>query len=195
MLDVPSQRTYRVIVLILVGISVVALSLVAAALIVTRPPSAQQVAATLTAAALPRYTATPIPTPVPTLPGVSPDLLLCQRQAGQAMHARQMAGAVNLADDHLLSFQWVSQDWPITDLNGALGGVMSSLDVALEVWQNGCTLYDRVQIEVYDREQGQQVHQLTVVSQMSDALRWRTGEINDTELIARLEVHAAPRAD
>ena len=80
MLDVPTQRTYRVIVLILVGISVVALSLVAAALIVTRPPSAQQVAATLTVAALPRYTATPIPTPVPALPGVSPDLLLCDGQ-------------------------------------------------------------------------------------------------------------------
>jgi len=194
MLDVPTQRTYRVIVAILIGISVVALSLVAMALIVTRPPSAQQ-AATLTAAARPRHTATPIPTPVPTLPGVSPDLLLCQRQAGQAMHARQMAGAVNLADDHRLTFQWVSQQWPVTDLNGALGGVISGLDVALEVWQNGCTLYDRVQIEVYDREYGQQVHRLTVVAQMSDALYWRTGEINDAELIARLEVRRAPRAN
>jgi hypothetical protein len=195
MLDVPTQRTYRVIVLILVVISVVALSLVAAALIVTRPPSAQQVAATLTAAALPRYTATPIPTAVPTLPGVSPGLLLCQRQAGQAMHARQMAGAVNLADDRLLSVRWVSREWPVTDLNGALGGVMSSLDVALEVWQNGCTLFDRVQIEVYDREHGQEVRRLTVMAQMNDALRWRTGEINDAELIARLEVRAAPEAN
>jgi hypothetical protein len=194
MLDVPTQRTYRVIVLILVGISILAVSLVAAALIVTRPPSAQQVAATLTAAS-PRHAATPVPTPVPTLPGVSPELLLCQRQAGQAMHARQMTGAVSLADDRRLAFQWVSQEWPITDLDGALAGVMSSLDVALEVWQSGCTLYDRVQIEVYDREQGQQVHRLTVVAQMSDVLYWRTGEINDAELIARLEKQAAPRVD
>jgi hypothetical protein len=187
MLDVPTQRTYRLIVLILIGISAIALAIVAVALVVTRPPSAQQVAATL-AAAPPRHTATPQPTPVPTLAGVSPELLLCQRQAGQAMYARQMVGAVNLADDRWIIFQWVSLDWPVSNLNGALAGVISSLDVALEVWQGGCTVYDRVRIEVHDREGDVQAHRLTVTAQMNDALRWRTGELDDAALIARLEV-------
>ncbi len=188
MLDAPTQRTYRLIVLVLIGISVVALSLVTVALIVARPPSAQQAAATLTAVAHTRQTATPVPTPVPTLAGVSPELLLCQRQAGQAMHARQMVGAVNLADDRRITFQWVSRDWAVSDLDSALAGVMSSLDVALEVWQSGCTVYDRVQIEVYDREGKAQNHRLTITAKMADALRWRTGEIEDAALIARLEV-------
>jgi len=184
MLNVPSQRTYRLIVLSLIGISVVAVGLVTTALIVTRPPTAQQAAATLTA--------TPAPTPVPTLAGVRPELLLCQRQAGQAMHTRRMVGAVNLADDHRITFQWVSWDWPISDLNSALAGVMSSLDVALEVWQQGCTFYDRIEIEVYDREGNAQNHRLTVTAQMDDALRWRTGTLSDTAMLARLSVEPAP---
>jgi hypothetical protein len=188
MLDVPTRRTFRWIVLILVGISAVTLALVVASVLVTRPLAARPARATLTAVARLRDTATPAPTPVPTLPGVRPDLLLCQRQAGQAMYARGMAGAVNLADDRQLTFYWISQAWGISDLDSALAGVISSLDVALEVWQNGCTVYDRVQIDVYDREGQAQIHRLVVTAQMSDLLRWRAGEIDDATLLGQLTV-------
>jgi len=187
MLDVPTQRTYRLIVLILAGISTIVLAIVAAALVGTRPPTAQQVAATRTAV-YPRYTATPLLTPIPTLAGVSPELLICQRQASQAMYARQMVGAVNLADDRRITFVWVSRDWSVSNLESALAGVISSLDVSLEVWQEGCAVYDRVEIQVYDGEGTRQAHRLTVTAQMSDALDWRTGNINDAVLIERLEV-------
>jgi hypothetical protein len=187
MLDVSTQRTYRLIVLVLIGISAVVLAIVAVALVVTRPPTAQQVAATRTAVH-PRHTVTPLPSPIPTLAGVNPTVLLCQRQAGQAMYVRQMVGAVNLADDRRITFVWVSRDWPVSDLDSALAGVMSSLDVSLEVWQGGCTIYDRVQIQVYDGEATRQTHRLTVTARMSDALDWRTGNIDDQTLIARLEI-------
>lgn len=187
MLDVPTQRTYRLLVLALIGISAIALVVVGVALVSTRFPNAEQAAATRSAATA-RHTATPVPTPIPTLAGVSPALLLCQRQAGQAMYARRMVGAVNLADDRQITFRWVSRDWPVSNLDSALAGVMSSLDVSLEVWQGGCTLYDRVRIEVYDREDAEQVHRLTVTARMSDALDWRAGRLDDAALIALLEV-------
>jgi hypothetical protein len=187
MLDAPTQRTYRLIVLILVGVSTVVLVTVAVALIVARPPTAQELAATRTAVH-PQHTATPLPTPIPTLAGTSPELLLCQRQASQAIYARQMVGAVNLAEDRRITFVWVSRDWPVSNLDSALAGVMSSLDVSLEVWQGGCTVYDWVQIQVYDGEGARQAHRLTVTARMSDALHWRAGEIDDATLIARLEV-------
>jgi hypothetical protein len=104
------------------------------------------------------------------------------------MYARQMVGAVNLADDRKITFVWVSQDWPVSNLDSALAGIMSSLDVSLEVWQEGCTVYDRVQIQVYDGEGTRQTHRLTVTAQMNDALDWRTGKMDDSALIARLEV-------
>jgi hypothetical protein len=188
MRDVTARRTYRWIVLLLVGISAVTLALVVTSVLVTRPPTVRRASATRTVAARLRPAATPAPTPVPTLPGVRPSLLLCQRQAGQAMQARDMAGAVNLADDRQITFRWVSPAWEISSLDSALAGVISSLDVALEVWQDGCTLFDRVQIEVYDREGQAQVHRLRVTAQMSDVLRWRAGEIDDAVLLGRLAV-------
>jgi hypothetical protein len=187
MLDAPTQRTYRLIVLILIGVSAVVLVTVAVALIVARPPTAQELAATRTAIH-PRHTATPLPTPIPTLAGTSPELLLCQRQASQAIYARQMVGAVNLAEDRRITFVWVARDWPVSNLDSALAGVMSSLDVSLEVWQSGCTIYDWVQIKVYDGKGARQTHRLTVTARMSDALHWRAGEIDDATLIDRLEV-------
>jgi hypothetical protein len=65
---------------------------------------------------------------------------------------------------------------------------MSALDVALELWEEGCPHYDRVVIQVYDRRDEVQTRRLTVQAQMADLQRWRRGEIDDTELVARLEV-------
>jgi len=186
-----SERTYRLIVGVLAGLIVVTLVLAGLALALNRPPSGRAIAATLTAAPGAAYAVTPGPTAVPTLPGVSPELLVCQRQAGQAMVARQMVGAVNLSDDRLLRLKWVSLDWPVSGLDSALAGVVAGLDVALSLREEACDVYDEVQIEVYDRQENEQTHKLTVRAQMDDALKWRAGELTDRELIARLDVTRA----
>jgi hypothetical protein len=183
-----SERTYRLIVGILAGLIVATLILTGLALALNRPLSGRAIAATLTAAPVSARTETPAPTAVPTLPGVSPELLVCQRQAGQAMVARQMVGAVNLSDDRLLRLKWVSQDWPVSDLDSALAGVITGLDVALSLWEGTCNVYDGVQIEVYERQGDEQPLKLTVGAEMDDALKWRAGELTDRELLARLEV-------
>lgn len=183
-----SERTYRLIVGILAGLIIATLILAGLTLALNRPPSGRAIAVTLTTAPVPAYTATPAPTPVPTLPGISPELLVCQRQAGQAMVARQMVGAVNLSDDRLLRLKWVSLDWSVSDLDSALTGVIMGLDVALTVWEEACNVYDRVQIEIYDRQGSEQTHKLTVYAQMDDALKWRAGELTDRELLAGLQV-------
>ena len=194
MTSTSSERTNRLIVGILAGLIVVTLILVGLALALIRLPADRATAATLTAAPSAAYTATPAPTAVPTLAGVSPELLVCQRQAGRAMIARRMVGAVNLSDDRLLRLKWVSLDWPVTDLNSGLAGVVMGLDVALAVREDACDVYDRVQIEIYDRQGDEQRHRLTVHAEMDDALKWRAGELDDRELIALLNVVRADEA-
>ncbi len=189
-----SRRAYHIIVGTLSLITVVILGLVGLVLAVTRPPSASAIAATLTALPSPTSTLTPTPTPVPTLPGVTPELLVCQREASRAMNARNMVGAVNLSDDRLFLLKWISLDWQISNLDSALAGVIMGFDVALEVWKGECAVYDRVQIEVYDRRQEQQTHQLTVRVQMDDLLKWRAGELSDSAILARLQVIQAGEA-
>ena len=188
------ERTYRLIVGILAGLIFVTLILVGLALVLARLPSRRATAARLTAAPSIAHTMTPAPTAVPTLAGVSAELLVCQRQAGQAMVARQMVGAVNISDDGLLRLKWVSLDWPVSDLESGLTGVIMGLDVALAVSEGTCDVYDRVQIEIYDRQGNEQTHKLTVYAHMDDALKWRAGELNDGELLARLEVVRADGA-
>jgi hypothetical protein len=178
-------RTYRLVVIVLAAITLVALILAGLALALTRPPSAQAIAATLTAQPAPAWTGTP--TPVPTLPGVTDALLVCQRQAVLAMNARQMVGAANLGDDGQLRLRWVSLDWPVAALDDAMPGVVLGLDAAAEVWEEGCAVYDRVWIEVYDRREDTQAHRLTVHARMDDLRRWRAGEIADGELLDQLE--------
>jgi hypothetical protein len=192
MLDHPSQRTYRIIVGLLVGIIVVVLLALAVAMLLPRYHSNRRAAAALAATADARPLGPPTPTATPVLAGVNAELLVCQRQASQAMVARRMVGAVNLSDDRRLIVQWFSLDWPISNLNSALAGVMPALDVALELWEEGCPHYDLVVIEVHDRRESVQAHRLTVQAQMDDVLRWRAGEIDDVELIERLEVIRSP---
>ncbi len=103
------------------------------------------------------------------------------------MRDRGMVGAVNIAGDHLFSLRWVSRR-PVRSLDDALGGVVMGFDVALEVWRRGCAVYDRVQIEVYDREGGEQHRRLVVRVPMDDLLDWRAGRLSDRDLIARLSV-------
>ena len=190
----PAKREYRIIInvlfFIIIGVSI----LMGIDPIVDRPLSAEDI--TSTAAALPSSTLPPTltPTPVPTLPGVSDELLVCQREAGFAMNERTLVGAVNISDDHLFLLSWVSGDWTVNDLDDALPGVILGFDVALDVWQGGCAVYDRVRIDVWDRRGEEQIRQLTVQAQMDDLLQWRAGELSDSELIARLQVTQPERA-
>jgi hypothetical protein len=174
------------IALVLITVAVVAGTI--AVIVTNLPPTEAEVAATLTALPTSLPTQTPTPTPVPTLAGVSQDLLVCQREAGRAMNARGMIGAANISGDHLLSVSWVSRDWQVRDLDDALSGVIMGFDVALEVWERGCAVYDRVQVDVYDGPGDKRVHRLTVRVPMDDLLEWRAGAFGDQQLIARLEV-------
>lgn len=190
-----SRRTFVLLTALLAAILVFVLALALLTWAWTRPLPADAVAATRTAQLhLEDRGATP--TPVPTLAAVREELLVCQRQAGLALNARQLSGAANLAADRELRLRWVSMDWAVDTLDDALPGVVLGLDAALEVWQDGCAFYDRVEIEVYDRRkpadsgraQEQQVLRLTVRAQIDDLLHWRAGEIGDGELLERLEI-------
>jgi hypothetical protein len=186
----PSQpeRVYRAVIIGLGTIALMVLVAVGVVLAASLPPTAAEIAATL--AALPPVSAaqTPTPTPVPAVPGTSPELLVCQREAGQAMNERELVGAVNLSDDHRLLMNWVSTRRAIRDLDDALSGVILGFDAALDIWDQGCAVYDRVQIEVYDGPRDQQIHRLSVKAGIDDLLKWHAGEYRDQDLVARLEV-------
>jgi hypothetical protein len=186
-----SRRTYWIIVGILVAISLATLILAVLAWTWTRLRSADALRDPEIASPIP-----PTPTAIPTLAGTNQELLICQRDVGLAMNARQMVGAANLSDDRLLRLRWMSMDWAVSDLDDALPGVILGLDVALEVWEEGCPLYDRVQIKVYDRasieedgrRQERQVHRLTVQADMDDLFQWQAGALSDSALLERLQV-------
>ena len=184
----PPKNVYRIVIGALALVALIIVIVTVALVMASRPPSSEALAATLTAMPTPTPTSTPTPTPVPTLPPVSGDLLVCQREAGRAMNARSMVGTVNISGDHLLLMSWVSTEWQIIDLDDALSGVVMGFDVALDVWQRGCAVYDRVQIDVYDGPGDSRALRLVVHAPMDDLLKWRAGEYTDKELIARLQV-------
>lgn len=183
-----AKPEFRILVTILMLVFSIALVAAGIALIANRPPSTSALAATMTALPSPTAIPTSTPTPAPTIPGVSEELLVCQREAGFALNKRNLVGAANISDDHLLSLSWVSHDWAIEDLDDALPGIVSGFDAALDVWQNGCAVYDRVQVNVWDRQQDKQVHRLSAEARIDDLLKWRAGELSDKELILRLQV-------
>ena len=184
----PSKPQFRMIVTILVlGFSIVLL-FVGIVLIVNKPPSAEGIATTMAAMPSPTALPTVTPTPAPTLPSVTDTLLVCQRNVGFALHERNLVAAANISDNHLLDLYWVSLGWPIQDLDDALSGVVLGFDAAVEVWKDGCAVYDRVQVVVWDRRQGEQVRRLTVQANVDDLLAWQAGELSDKELIIRLQV-------
>jgi hypothetical protein len=150
------------------------------------PPDAPPVTQTVAPPA--QEEALPAPTPAPTMSGISDEMLVCQRELGQAMNARNLVGAVNLSDDRALHMTWVSTEWSVRGLQDAVPGIIASLDAALEVWDQGCAIYDRVEIEVYDGPRDAQVHRLTVRLSADDLLQWRAGALQDHELLLRLGV-------
>jgi len=182
------KRTFRLMVIVLAATTVCIMAVIGAVVFLNRPLTAAEVAATLAALPSPTPLATLTPTPVPTLPGVTEGLLVCQRRAGEAMSDRQMVGAVNLSDDHLLLFKWASIGERVASLDDALAGVILAFDVALDVWEDGCAVFDRVRVEAYDRMGEQQIHRLTAEAAMDDILQWHAGGLSDTELIARIRV-------
>lgn len=176
----------RWLVTILIGIFSFTLVLAIVVVLLNRPPSADVLVATL--AALPTQPPTATPTPVITLPGVNDALLVCQRTVGFELNERHLVAAANLSDNHLLSLSWVSKDWPVNDLNDAVPGIVLAFDAAVEAWKNGCAVYDRVQIAVWDRRDGQPVRQLEAIAMIDDLLKWHNGEFGDQALLQRIEV-------
>lgn len=182
------ERVYRVVIVGLGAIALIVVAAVGVVLAASRPPTAAEIAATLTALPPPVAAQTPTPTAVPPVPGTSPELLVCQREAGQAMNERELVGAVNVSDDHRLLMNWISTNRAIRDLDDALSGVILGFEAALEIWDQGCAVYDRVQIEVYDGPRDQQTHRLSVKAGIDDLLKWHAGEYRDQDLVAHLEV-------
>jgi len=155
-------------------------------------PSAEALMATL--AVLPTATPTPSPTPTPppTLPPVSVDCLVCQREAGAAMHARRMVGAVHVTSDGRFELTWLSRDRPINNFEDALEGVTRAFLVALQTRDEERCPFDQVQIQVWDERAEQRTFRLGVSASVADLLAWRSGAIGDQQLIERLEVFYPP---
>jgi hypothetical protein len=156
-------------------------------------PSAEVLMATL--AALPTDTSTPLPTPTPfpTLPPVSVDCLMCQREAGAAMHARRMIGAVHIASDGRFELTWLCRDRPINNFEDALDGVMRAFLVALQTRDEKRCPFDRVWVQVWDERAEQRTFRLGVNVSVADLLTWRNGAIGDQQLVERLEVVYPPQ--
>jgi hypothetical protein len=183
-----SKRTYRIVIGALAALAVLVMIVVGIVVVSNRPPSPEHIAATLTAMPTSTPTLTPTPTAIPTLAGISPDLLVCQREAGRAMNARDMVGGAHISGDHLFTMTWFSTEWQVRDLQDALPGVILGFDAALEIWQGGCAVYDRVRIEVYDGPGHDPVRRLAVQAPIDELLKWQAGEYNDRELVGRLNV-------
>ena len=151
-------------------------------------PSAEEIMATL--AALPTATPTPLPspTPFPTLPPVSADCLVCQREASVAMYAHQMVGAVQVSSDGRFELIWLSRDRSISGLDDAWEGITQAFLVALQTRDEERCPFDRVQIEVWDERTEQRAFRLGVHASIADLFAWRSGMIDDKQLIERLEI-------
>lgn len=178
----------QLIISILIFVLSTTLVLVGIVVLINRPPSADVVAATLAALPSPTLSPTQTPTPAPAVPGVNDALLVCQRTVGFELNERNLVAAVNLSDNHILSMSWLSKDWPVDDLNDALPGIVLAFDAAIEAWKGGCAVYDRVQIDVWDRREGQQTYRLGIEAMVDDLLKWREGEFGDQALVQRLQV-------
>lgn len=181
----------QLIISILIIVLSATLFLVGIVLLLNRPPSAQVIAATRAALPTPTLLPTLTPTPAPTVPAVNDALLVCQRTVGFELNKRNLVAMVNLSDNHVLSMSWISQGWLVDDLNDALPGVVLAFDAAIDAWKTDCAVYDRVQIDVWDRREGQQVHRLGIEAMVDDLLKWRDGELSDQALLQRLDITLA----
>jgi hypothetical protein len=156
-------------------------------------PSSEELMATLVA--LPAATPTPSssPTPFPTLPPVNADCLVCQREAGVEMHARQMVGAVHITGDGRFELTWLCRDRPIDKLDDALDGLTGAFLVALQTRDEDRCPFDQVWIQVWDERAEQRAFRLGVSASVADLVAWHNGAIGDQQLIERLEVIYPPQ--
>ncbi len=173
---------------ILILVLCTTLLLVGVVLLLNRPPPAEAIVATLAALPSPTMPPTPTPTPAPTVPGVSDALLVCQRTVGFELNKRSLVAAANLSDNHVLSMSWVSLGWSVNNLHDALPGIVLAFDAAIDAWKTDCAVYDRVQIEVWDRREDRQVRRVSVEAMVDDLLKWRDGELGDQALLQRLYI-------
>lgn len=187
----PTGKEFRVLVIALATVMVIVVFLVVLVLAINHPPSANALVATAQAMPSPTPLFAMTPTPIPTIPGVNPILLVCQRDAGFALNKRQVVGSVNISDDHLFLMGWVAHGWAVQDVDDALPGLIGGFEAALDVWQGGCAVFDRVRIMVWERQDAGQWYRFSVQASVDDLLKWRAGELTDRDLLARLEVTVA----
>lgn len=151
-------------------------------------PTAAEIMATLAALPTPTPTLLPTPTPFPTLPPVTVDCLVCQREAGMAMHAHQMVGAVQVTSDGRFELTWLSRDRPINSFDEAWAGITQAFIVALQTHDEKRCPFDQVRIEVWDERAQQRTFRLGVRVSITDLSAWRSGAIDDKQLVERLEI-------
>ncbi|MDY7039704.1 MAG: hypothetical protein SVX38_02445 [Chloroflexota bacterium] len=154
--------------------------------------SAEELMATLVAMPTATSTPSPSPTPIPTLPPVNADCLVCQREAGAAMYARRIIGAVHVTSDGRFEVTWLCRNQPINTLDDALDGIMQSFLVALQTRDEQRCPFDQVWIQVWDERAEQRTFRLSVRASVDDLRAWRSGLIDDPQLIERLEVDYPP---
>lgn len=155
-----------------------------------RPLTSAELAATVAALPTNTPTSTPTPTPWPTPIPASENSLICQREAGDTLYGHGLAGTVHVAPSGRLDLYLHSRAPAVERFADAKEEVWTAFEVALSLWDRGCTLFDQVQIVVLDTRWDPARARVTVLAQLDDLQAWQQGRIIDAELMARLQVES-----
>lgn len=155
-----------------------------------RPLTTAELAATV--AALPTDTPAPTLTPTswPTPILSSEKSLVCQREAGDVLYGLGLAGTVHLAPGGRLDLCLHSRAPAVERFADAKEEVWTAFEIALSLREQGCDLFDQLQVLVLDTRWDPPRVQVTVLAQLDDLKAWQQGRIIDAELIARLQVES-----
>ncbi len=155
-----------------------------------RPLTTAELAATL--AALPTDTPTPAPTPTPWPTPIPPSemSLMCQQKAGDALYRLGLAGSVHLAPSGRLDVFLHSRTPVVERFADAQEDVWTAFEMALALQEEGCVLFDQLQVAVLDTRWSPPHLRVKVLAQLDDLKAWQQGRIIDAELVARLQVES-----
>lgn len=155
-----------------------------------RPLKTAELAATLAALPTNTPTLTPTSTPWPTPIPPSEKSLVCQQQVGDALYRLGLAGSAHLAPSSRLDLYLHSRASAVDRFADAKEEVWTAFEIALALQEEGCALFDQLQVTILDARWNPPRSRVTVLAQLDDLEAWRQGHIIDAELIARLQIES-----